>query len=130
MLEAVKKGPLSEPTYRRALAKNRRLSRRLGIDAVMREHRLDALVAPTQGPPDLIDHVNDDPGGGGSAASPPAVAGYPHITVPMGFAHGLPVGLSFFGVAWSEPLLLKLAYAFEQATNLRRPPTFALRADG
>ena len=129
MVEAEKKGPLTDPGYRKALAKNRRLSRRLGIDAVIREHRLDALVAPTQGPPWLIDLVNGDPGGGGSATSPAAVAGYPHITVPMGFARGLPVGLSFFGSAWSEPLLLKLAYAYEQATKLRRPPTFAAHAE-
>ena len=129
MLQADQKGPLSDSVYRKALAKNRRLSRSLGIDAVMREHRLDALVAPTQGPADLIDHVNGDPGGGGSASSPAAVAGYPHITVPMGFARGLPVGLSFFGTAWSEPVLLKLAFAFEQATKLRHPPTFAAHAD-
>jgi amidase len=129
MHEAQEKGPLTEPAYRRALARNRRLSRKLGIDAVMNEHNLDALVAPTLHPPGLIDLVNGDPEGGGSATTPAAVAGYPHITVPMGFARGLPVGLSFFGRAWSEPTLLRLAYAFEQATNLRRPPRFAPHAE-
>jgi amidase len=129
MEEAQKKGPLTEPAYRKALARNRRLSRRLGVDSVMSEHNLDALVAPTQGPPGLIDLVNGDPDGGGSATTPTAVAGYPHITVPMGFAHGLPLGLSFMGRAWSEPILLKLAYAFERATRLRRPPRFALHAE-
>src|SRR4030095_15820785 len=99
-----------------------------GIDAVMTKHRLDALVAPTQGPISLIDLVNGDPGGGGSFTSPAAVAGYPHITVPMGFVQGLPVGLSFVGRAWSEPTLLKLAYAYEQATKVRRPPSFATTA--
>jgi amidase len=91
----------------------------------MTKYRLDALVAPTQGPVSLIDLVNGDPGGGGSFTSPAAVAGYPHITVPMGFVQGLPVGLSFVGRAWSEPTLLKLAYAYEQATKARKKPTYA-----
>jgi amidase len=92
----------------------------------MTKNRLDALIAPTQGPVWLIDLVNGDcAGGGGSFTQPAAVAGYPHITVPMGFVQGLPVGLSFVGRAWSEPTLLKLAYAYEQASKARKPPTFA-----
>src|SRR6185369_16729941 len=107
------------------------LSRALGIDAVMAKFRLDALVAPTGGPAWLTDLVNGD---SGTAATPgpstvAAVAGYPHITVPAGFFHGLPVGISFFGRAWSEPTLIKLAYAYEQATKHRRPPTFLSTAD-
>ena len=93
----------------------------------MTKYQLDALVAPTGGPAWLIDLVNGD---GGTRAQPgpsaiTAVAGYPHITVPAGFVRGLPVGISFFGRAWSEPTLIKLAYAYEQATKHRRPPTFA-----
>jgi amidase len=131
MLMAEKKGPLTEAKYVEALAKNHRMSRTLGIDAVMTKHQLDALVAPTSGPAWLIDLVNGD-SFGGNASSPStvaAVAGYPHITVPAGFVRGLPVGISFFGRAWSEPTLIKLAYAYEQATKHRRPPTFAASAD-
>ncbi len=129
MLQAQKKGPLTEAAYRKALEKNHRLTRTEGIDKVMDAHRLDALVAPTSGPPWLIDLVNGDVGAGGSFTSPAAVAGYPHITVPAGYVFGLPVGFSFVGRAWSEPTLLKLAYAFEQATKVRRPPTFRRTAD-
>jgi amidase len=125
LINAEAKEPLSEPAYRAARAKNRRLSRRLGIDAVLGKHRLDALVAPTQGPAWLVDHVNGDLMDGSSTSTPAAVAGYPHITVPMGFAKGLPVGLSFVGAAWSEPTLLRLAFAFEHATQVRRPPDFS-----
>ena len=124
------KGPLTDAKYIAALAKNRRLSRTMGIDAVMTQHRLDALVAPTGGPAWLIDLVNGD-GGTGSAPGPStmaAVAGYPHITVPGGFVRGLPVGISFVGRAWSEPTLLKIAFAYEQATKHRRPPTFSQTA--
>lgn len=128
---AEKKGPLTDPKYRAALAKNHRLARTLGIDAVLAKFNLDALVAPTGGPAWLIDLVNGD-GGTGSAPGPSSVtsvAGYPHITVPAGFFRGLPVGISFFGRAWSEPTLIKIAYAYEQATRHRRPPTFAPTAD-
>jgi amidase len=111
------------------LAGNRRLMGAQGIDATMLKHKLDALVAPTQGPAGLIDLVNGDAGGGGSFTAPAAVAGYPHVTVPMGFVRGLPVGLSFVGRAWSEATLLKLAYAFEQAAPARKQPTFAATVD-
>ncbi len=130
MTMAEAKGPLTDAKYRAALAKNRRLSRTMGIDAVMSTHKLDALVAPTGGPAWLTDLINGD-SGTGSAPGPStiaAVAGYPHITVPAGFVHGLPVGISFLGRAWSEPTLLKIAFAYEQATKHRRPPTFGRTA--
>ncbi|HEY7234750.1 MAG TPA: amidase [Gemmatimonadaceae bacterium] len=126
--QAEKKGNLTDAKYRSARAKCIRYARTDGIDAVMTKYRLDALVAPTQGPVWLIDLVNGDAGGGGSFTQPAAVAGYPHITVPMGLVQGLPVGLSFTGRAWSEPTLFKLAYAYEQASKMRRPPTFAATA--
>ena len=121
--QAQGKGPLTEPAYLKALETCRRLSRAEGIDAVMDKHRLDALVAPTGNPADVTDLVNGG-GGGGSCSTPAAVAGYPHLTVPMGFAFGLPMGLSFFGRAWSERKLLGLGFAFEQITHARRPPLF------
>jgi amidase len=122
-LQAEKKGPLTSPEYRRALRHNHDATRRLGIDAVMRKHRLDAIVAPTGAPAWLTDLVNGDCSPGG-ASSIPAIAGYPHITVPAGFVRGLPVGVSFFGRAWSEPTLIRIAYAYEQATKHRRAPRF------
>ena len=125
---AQKKGPLTDRKYKQARAKCIRMARTDGIDATMTKHRLDALIAPTQGPVWLIDLVNGDGGGGGSFTQPAAVAGYPHITVPMGLVQGLPVGLSFVGRAWSEPTLLKLAFGYEQASKARRPPTFAATA--
>jgi amidase len=131
MVMAEKKGSLRDQKYRQELAKNHQMSRTLGIDAVMTKHNLDALVAPTGGPAWLIDLVNGD-AGTASAASPStvaAVAGYPHITVPAGYFRGLPVGISFFGRAWSEATLIRIAYAYEQATKHRRPPTFAPTAD-
>jgi amidase len=122
-LEAHRKGPLSSPAYRKALRRCRRLSRELGIDAVMDRHRLDALVAPTGNPAWPTDLVNGDHFTGGSS-TPAAVAGYPSVSVPMGYVRGLPVNLSFFGRAWTEPILIRLAYAFEQASKHRRPPKF------
>ena len=128
---AEKKGPLTSPGYKADLARNRRLAGPLGIDTVMRRYNLDALVSPTGGPAWLLDLVNGD-GGTASAASPStvtSVAGYPHITVPAGYFRGIPIGVSFFGRAWSEPTLIKIAYAYEQATKQRRPPAFAATAD-
>jgi amidase len=122
-IKAEAKGPLTEKKYLQALAKNRLLSRAQGIDFIMRKHRLEALVAPTGGPAWPTDWVNGDHFTGGySSAS--AVAGYPHITVPAGYVFGLPVGISFFGRAWSESKLISYAYAFEQATKVRRVPKF------
>lgn len=121
LVAAQAKGPLTEDGYLQALAKARRMAGPEGIDAVMEKHRLDALIAPTGGPAGLIDPLHGSRGVG-SCSTPAAVAGYPHLTVPAGFVRGLPVGLSFFGRAWSEPGLLRLAYAFEQASQARRPP--------
>jgi amidase len=128
MLKAEEKGPLTDKAYLYALAKCRRLSQTEGIDAVMRKHNLDAIVAPAGGPAGLTDLILGDHDIGGSS-SPAAVAGYPSITVPAGFVHGLPVGISFFGAAWSEPKLLRIAYSFEQASGSRRAPRFLTTAD-
>lgn len=122
-LLAQSKGPLTEPAYLSAVEKCRRFARAEGIDAVMDEHRLDALVAPAGGPAGVTDLVYGDRDVGGSS-TPAAVAGYPNLTVPAGNVRGLPVGISFFGRAWSEPTLLRLAYAFEQLTQARKPPEF------
>ena len=121
--QAEKRGPLTDTKYLKALAKTRLDTRGKGIDAIMDAHKLDALVAPTNGPAWLIDLVNGDADGGGSS-SPAAEAGYPSITVPAGYASGLPVGISFFGRAWSEAKLIRIAFSFEQAANARRPPTY------
>ena len=128
MEQSEAKGPLTDPKYLAALAKDHELSRAKGIDAVMDRFHLDALIAPTGGPPWLTDLANGDYAENGSS-SPAAVAGYPHITVPGGYVFGLPIGISFFGRAWSEPTLIKIAYAYEQATRHRKPPTFAATAD-
>ena len=128
MLDAQKKGPLTDKAYRDALAKNLRLSRKEGIDAVLDRLHLDALVAPTGNPPWVTDLVNGDHFVG-SSSTPAAVAGYPTITVPAGYASGLPIGISFIGRAWSEALLVKFAYAYEQATKHRQQPKFLATAD-
>jgi amidase len=117
------KGPLTEKEYLDALAKNHQLARVEGIDALMDKHKLDAIVAPTGGPAWLTDLVNGDAFAGGSSNAA-AVAGYPNINVTAGFISGLPVGISFFGRAWSEPTLIRLAYAFEQTTKARQAPRF------
>jgi amidase len=118
--EAVGLGGLDTPEYREALETARRLARDEGIDALMEEHRLDAIVAPSTRPAWKIDLVNRDLGSAG-ASGPAAIAGYPSITVPNGYVFGLPVGVLFFGRAWSEATLLRIAYAYEQATRHRRP---------
>ena len=120
-LESQRRGNLNDVAYLSALSGSHRLARAEGIDAVIKKQKVDAIVAPTAGPAWLIDWVTGDHDTGG-CSTPAAVAGYPHITVPAGFAHGLPVGISFFGTAWSEPVLLRLAFAFEQAAKARRPP--------
>jgi amidase len=128
MTKAEAKGPLTSKPYLEALRKNHLLTRTQGIDFVMKKNRLDALIAPTGGPAWTTDWINGDHFTGGySSAS--AVAGYPHITVPAGYVFGLPVGISFFGGAFSEPKLIKIAYAFEQATKARRTPKFLPKAE-
>jgi amidase len=123
MEQAQAKGPLTDKAYLDALANNLKLTRAEGIDAIMAQHNLDAIIAPTAGPAWLTDWVDGDHADSG-CSSPPAVAGYPHITVPAGFQFGLPLGISFFGAPWSEPKLIKIAYAFEQARKARRKPEF------
>jgi amidase len=126
MERAEKKGPLSDAAYKAAHQKSQRLARG-GIDAAMTKYSLDALIAPTEAPAWLVDSIDGDHFLGGSS-TPAAVAGYPHITVPAGQVFGLPVGVSFFGRPWSEPTLIKLAFAYEQATKHRQPPAFAATA--
>ncbi len=123
--QAVKKGPLTEPAYRKARTHSLRRAGREGIDAVIAKHRLDAIVCPTGGPAWVTDWVNGDHfGKSGDSSSPAAVAGYPHVTVPAGAVAGLPVGLSFMGPASSDARMLQYAFVFEQATKARRAPTF------
>src|SRR6202167_4603492 len=122
-LKAEAKGPLTEKAYIDALEKNHQLARTEGIDALMDKYRLDAIVAPTGGPAWLTDLVNGDHVAGGSSNAA-AVAGYPNINVTAGSISGLPVGISFFGRAWSEPTLIRLAFAFEQVTKARQSPRF------
>jgi amidase len=122
-IKAESRGSLTSKEYTDALAKCRRFSRKEGIDAAMKKYKLDALVAPTDSPAWMTDLVDGDHFLGGSSTAA-AVAGYPSVTVPAGYFFGLPVGISFFGSAWSEPTLIKLAYAFEQATKFRKSPEF------
>jgi amidase len=123
MIQAQAKGPLTEKKYLDELASNLKMSRTDGIDATMDKYKLDAIVAPTGSPAWTTDLINGDHFSGASS-TPAAVAGYPNINVPAGFSHGLPVGISFFARAYSEPTLIKLAYSYEQSTKHRRPPQF------
>ncbi len=121
LLQAQAKGPLSKPAYVQALETSKRLAGELGIDAAMRKHNLDGLVAPSNAPAWLIDPVHGDRRSGGSS-TPAAVAGYPNVTVPAGFVHGLPVGISFMAGRFQDAEILGFAYAFEQAAQARRSP--------
>lgn len=121
LLQAQAKGPLSEPAYRKAKALAQRRAGPQGIDAALKKHTLDALLAPTNRPAWMIDWINGDHSGGGSSKLA-AVAGYPAITVPAGQVHGLPIGLSFIGAAWQEARLIRIAHAYEQLSQARRPP--------
>jgi amidase len=127
-LKSQSKGPLTDKQYTDALARNHQLARIEGIDATMDKYHLDAIVAPTGGPAWLTDLINGDHVAGGSSNAA-AVAGYPNINVTAGYLWGLPVGISFFGRAWSEPTLIKLAYSFEQATKARQAPRFIARTE-
>ena len=131
MEAALKKGPLTSKKYRATLEKNHRLARTEGINAVMTKRKLDAIVCPTGGAAWVIDPINGDGGRNWDmdGTSYAAVAGTPHITVPAGYIFGLPVGISFFAKAWQEPMLIRLAYAFEQATKIQKPPQFLPTAD-
>lgn len=128
LVEADKRGGLDTPEYREALTAMLEGARARGIDATIAKHRLDAIMAPTGGPAWPIDVINGDHFGGGSSGYA-ARAGYPGITVPAGFVHGLPVGLSLFSGAWQEPALIAMAYAYEQASRVRQPPRFVRTLD-
>ena len=128
LIEAEGKGPLTEDAYRQARETANRLSREEGLDAALAEHRLDAILGPSGGPAWVTDLVHGDTFSVGSSGAA-AVAGYPNVTVPAGHVHGLPVGVSFFGAAWSEPTLIRIAWAFEQAAPHRRPPRFRASVD-
>jgi amidase len=122
-IKAQEKGPLTEQKYIDALQRCRKLSREEGIDAMMEKHKLDAIVAPSGGPAGKTDLIYGNRGVGGSSTLA-AVAGYPNISVPAGNVAGLPVGISFFGRAFSEPILIRIAFSFERATQARKPPRF------
>jgi amidase len=128
MLHSEARGPLTSPDYLKALGDCRRMSRTEGIDAVMDKLKLDALIAPTGSAAWNTDLINGDHTVGGSSTLA-AVAGYPNINIPMGWIFGLPVGISFFGRAWSEPTLIKFAYAYEHISRARKPPRFLPTAD-
>ncbi|MDH3424885.1 MAG: amidase family protein, partial [Gemmatimonadota bacterium] len=125
LYDAEARGPLTDPEYLEAKRTIQRNTREDGIDRLMDEFDLDAIVAPTRDPAWPTDHIMGDRLQGGGSAGPAAIAGYPDISVPMGFVEGLPVGVSFFGRAWSEPTLIRVAYAYEQASMRRAAPTFA-----
>ncbi len=129
MVRAAAKGGLDEKVYLDALANNLKFSREEGIDKALQDNKLDALVAPSGSPAWLTDFIRGDNSGGGFSSAA-AVAGYPHITVPAGNVRGLPVGISFVGTAWSEPKLIAMAYAFEQASKHRRAPGYLKSAAG
>lgn len=128
LIEAEAKGPLTEAAYLTARGEASRLSREEGLDAVLSELRLDAILGPSGGPAWVTDLVHGDTFSVGSSGAA-AVAGYPNVTAPAGYVHGLPVGVSFFGHAWSEPTLIRIAWAFEQAAPHRRPPRFRATVD-
>jgi amidase len=121
-LLADKKGPLTDEAYLAALENSKRVAQS-GLDGALDEYDLDALIAPTNGPAWMIDHVNGD-SFSISSSSLAAISGYPSVTVPAGFVSGLPIGLSFIGKSWNEKQLIEMAYAFEQATRVRRAPAF------
>jgi len=127
-IQAEEKGPLTDAKYIEDLRKNQQLAREQGIDAVMAKNRLDAIIAPTNGPAWVTDYLNGDHFAGSSSTAA-AVAGYPNVSVPCGYVSGLPIGISFFGRPWSEPTLIKIAFAYEQATRYRRPPKFLRTLD-
>jgi amidase len=124
LIASQERGPLTDQRYITALSTSHRLSRDEGIDRVMQAQQIDAIVGPTSGIPAPGDYTGSSNGSGGGCSTPAAMAGYPNMTVPMGFLFGLPVGMSLFGRAWTEGTLIRVAYAYEQATNHRRPPRF------
>jgi len=123
LLESEAKGPLTDSEYLEALETSKRIAR-TGIDNALAEHQLDALIAPTNNATWLTDHINGDGSGGVGSSSLAAVSGYPSITVPAGFVSNLPIGLTFIGAANHDKHLIEFAYAFEQASSIRRPPDF------